>query len=167
MSNNEPLKGIQKLKVSEYVFEIDNKDIVGSEVKYEIANLESCALKNGKWEKGQNYPVINIELSGKDSDGRDAWICFEVNMDLEKLNKYTQEPTNIIEYISDCEAFIKRPTKEYSQELDLYFPTNSIDDMHRNLSSIWISKQSKNVFMFKVCVPSDKLFAYFVVDFNK
>lgn len=87
-------------------------------------------------------------------------------MSLEQLNSYSNIPTDITKYLSDCEAFIKKPEMNHSRELDLYFPKNTINDIYHNLTSIWIVKKDVNIFIFKVCVPSDNLFAFFEVNFN-
>lgn len=141
----------QKLKVSDYVFEIDGKDITKVEVEYEFL---------------KNLPAISIDIKGVDNNNNEAWFCFELGMDLKQLNNYIDKPVEITEFVSDCEAFIKKPNMDHSRELDFYFPTNTVEDIYHNLTSIWVVKKETNIFIFKVCVPSDGLFAFFEVDFN-
>ena len=141
----------QKLKVSDYVFEIDGKDITKAEVEYEFL---------------KNLPAIFIDIKGVDNNNNEAWFCFELEMDLKQLNNYNDKPVEITEFVSDCEAFIKKPNMDHSRELVFYFPTNTVEDIYHNLTSIWVVKKETNIFIFKVCVPSDNLFAFFEVDFN-
>lgn len=156
----------QKLQVSDYVFEIDGKDITKAEVEYEFIKLTSVSFKDGKKDATEYLSVISIDISGVDSNNSEAWFCFELDMSLEQLNTYTDRPTDITEYLSDCEAFIQKPNMDHSRELDFYFPTNTIEDIYHNLTSIWVVKKDVNIFIFKVCVPSDGVFAFFKVNFN-
>jgi len=147
-------KNKQKLKVTDYVFEIDGKDISKAEVEYDFIKLTSVSYKNGKKDKVEYLPAISIEVSGIDSNN------------LVQLNSYSNVPTDITKFLSDCEAFIKKPDMNHSRELDLYFPTNTVTDIYHNLTSIWVVKKDVNIFIFKVCIPTDNLFAYFEVNFN-
>ena len=119
-----------------------------------------------KKDKVEYLPAISIEVSGIDSNNNDTWFCFELEMNLVQLNSYSNVPTDITKFLSDCEAFIKKPDMNHSRELDLYFPTNTVTDIYHNLTSIWVVKKDVNIFIFKVCIPTDNLFAYFEVNFN-
>lgn len=150
------------MKVSDYVFDIDSKDIKKAEVEYEFIKLTSVSFKDGI----KYLPAISIDLSGIDSNNSEIWFYFELDMNLEQLNTYADTPTNITEYLSDCEVFIQKPNMDHSRKLDLYFPTNTIKDIYHNLTSIWVVKKDINIFIFKVRVPRDSLFTFFEVNFN-
>lgn len=152
--------------MSDYLFEIDGKDILKAAVKYEFIKLSVVSFKDGEKDNTKYLPAISIEISGVDSNNNEAWVCFQLEMSLEQLYSYSNIPTDITKYLSDCEAFIKKPEMNHSRELDLYFPKNTINDIYHNLTSIWIVKKDVNIFIFKVCVPSDNLFAFFEVNFN-
>lgn len=102
-----------------------------------------------------------------DLDGNEAWISFEIKTGLNELNEYHLEPVNIINMLSKSEAFVKRPMCKNSMCLDFQFPKNTIDDMYRNISSLWGFKLDMNKFIFRICVPDEMMFSYFIVDFNK
>lgn len=156
---------IKKLRVSDYVFEIDGKDIYNCVVKYSITENMMIHYSDGHIEEEYN-PVIVLEIQGNDLNKNEAWICFELNLGLKELNKYSSIPTNIIDKVSKSESFIKRPNEENSTFLDFEIPMNKVDDMYKNISSVWVSKLDENIFIFKVCIPSERMFSYFIVDFN-
>lgn len=156
---------IKKLRVSDYVFEIDGKDIYNCVVKYSITENMMVHYNDGSLEEVYK-PVINLEIQGNDLNKNEAWICFELNLGLKELNKYSSIPTNIIDKVSKSESFIKRPNEENSTFLDFEIPMNKVDDMYKNISSVWVSKLDENIFIFKVCIPSERMFSYFIVDFN-
>lgn len=164
--NEAPIRKKQKLNVSNYVFEIDGKDIIKAEVEYELSKFTTIFYKDGKRDRVEYFTAISIEVTGIDDNNNEAWFCFELDMSLEQLNTYPEKPVNITEFVSSSEAFIKKPNMESSRELDFYFPKNTIEDIYHNLTSIWVVKKDINTFMFKVCVPSDYLFAFFEVNFN-
>lgn len=156
----------QKLKVSDYVFEMNNKDIENVYVTYSFGTLTSWSFKEGKIDKTKYLPVINFELSGVDSENREAWISFELRMDLNMLNECSETPTDISKFTSTSEAYIKRPVEDKADILDFWFPQNKFEDIFHNLSSAYVSKVKENVFIFKLSIPNE-VFTYFKVDFNE
>jgi len=157
---------IHKLNFSEYVFEIDGKNILNVLLKYSISE-DRTVCYGDKHIENVYKPVINLEIYGFDNNNNEAFISFELNIGLTELNQYSSVPTNIINKVSKSEAFIKRPNEENSTFLDFEFSNDTIDDMYKNLSSIWVSKLDKNKFVFKICIPSENVFSYFRVDFNE
>ena len=157
---------IQILNFSEYVFQIDGKDIYDVILKYSIIENVSVYYSD-KHVEDIYKPVINFEIYGVDNNANEAFISFELNIGLTELNKHSNTPTNIINKVSKSEAFIKRPNEINSTFLDFEFPNDTIDDIYKNISSVWISKLDNNKFILKICIPSENVFSYFVVDFNK
>ena len=47
------------------------------------------------------------------------------------------------------------------------FVKGTLEDMYLNISSLWVSKLDDNKFIFIVCVPSEGLFCYFPICFDK
>ena len=154
-----------KLKVEEYVLEIAGKDILDANVVYSMDLIESVIYKEGKIYDNITEPIITIELNGKDKEGNTAWICFELKTDTDYLNTLSKEPTDITSLSTENESFIKKPYNELSEFLDFTLPTNTEDDIYKNLTSLWISKISKNEFIIKLCVPNE-VFTYFKIVFN-
>lgn len=156
----------RKLKVDEYVFEIDGKDIFGVELKYSFDFIESTIYKDGKKVDVIQEPAITIELCGKDKDNNEAWIYFDLKTDVKYLNTLSNLPSDISFLLHGSESFIKRPLEKVSGFLDFELPKNTEEDIYKNLSSLWISKISDNEFIMKLCVPNE-LFTYFKIVFKK
>lgn len=155
----------RKLKVNEYVLEIDNKDIFDVNVTYTIDKVESIIYKDGKRLDEKLEPVLVIELNGKDKEGNESWISFDLKVDIDYLNTLSQEPTDITHLLLGSESFIKKPNDELSGFLDFDIPINTLDDIYKNLSSLWISKINTNEFIMKLCVPNE-VFTYFKIIFD-
>lgn len=154
---------IQKQKVDEYVFEINDKDIFNTSLKYSIDFIEKTIFENGKKEEIINENILSIELSGTDKDGNTGWISFNINYDLDYFNSLSSMPTDITYLINSSESFIKKPSETNSKFLDLELPSNNEDDIYKNLTSLWISKIKDNKFIFKFSVPNE-LFTYFTIE---
>ena len=156
----------KKLNVSDYVLEIDGMDIYNCTIKYSFTNIEKVYYKNDSVCE-QDKSVINIEINGNDLDDNDAWIYFEIFISLNELREISNIPVNIIDKVYRGESFVKRPLKNDSECFDFEISLNNFDDIYRNLSSLWVSKLDNNNFVFKVCVPDEKIFSYFKIDFNE
>lgn len=152
----------RKLKIYEYVLEIDRNDIIDVELTYSFDYVEESFFKDGQKIDVVNKPIITIGLSGKDKDGNDAWICFDLKTDINYLNTLTNVPTDITSLLSEGEAFIKKPLEKLSGFLDFDFPKNTEDDIYKNLTSLWISKIKDNEFIMKLSV-STEVFTYFKI----
>ena len=155
----------KNLNIQDYDFIVDNNNITRAKVTYSFGKGQSIYYKDGLREKENYIDEISLELSGLDNQDNEVWISFMLKISLEDLNKYTDIPEDISNYIIKSESFIKRPSDEYATFLELNFKTNTKEDIYKNLSSFWISKLDTNIFIFKVCVPNE-VFAYFKVDFN-
>lgn len=155
----------KKIKVQDYTFEIENKNITKVNVTYEFGKTEIISYENGKRKDISYADEIAITLSGVDNDDNEAWISFLIKSNLEELNKYTDIPKDISKIIHTSEAFVKSPKEKTPTFLNFNFATNTLEDIYENLSYVWISKLEENIFVFKVCVPND-IFASFKVDFN-
>ncbi len=159
-------KVMQKLHVYNSALEINNEDITDLNLSYEFGNFFTVHYKDGKRDKEEINPCITFELTGKTKDKREAWLEFEVHLGLDDLNKLQKKPIDISKYI-----FFDGPALQVGDEphifLDIRHPENNINDMYRELSEAKVYKKKKNVFIFKLYIPEDKLFTYFEVDFNE
>lgn len=155
----------RKLKVNEYVQEIDNKDIYDVNVTYKTDEIESIIYKDGKRVKEKSEPVLVIELNGKDKECNETWISFDLKVDIDFLNKLSKEPTDITNLLLGSESFIKKPNDEMPGFLDFDIPTYTPEDIYKNLTSLWISKINTNEFIMKLCVPNE-VFTYFKIIFD-
>ena len=157
-----------KLNVSDYAFEIDNKNIVNCYLSYSINEYDKIIRYVDKYEESVKESIISIEISGVDLNTEsESWFSFDLKIDLNELNDYSDIPVNIIDKVYDGECFIKRPCCGDATFLDFEFPKGTQEDMYFNISSLWVSKLNDNKFIFKVCVPSEGLFCYFPIDFNE
>ena len=153
-----------KLNVEDYVFEIDGKDIINTELTYCINSIDSVTYKDGKKVDNITKPLLTIELDGTDIDGNNAYISFNINCDINYLNSLNGL-NNITSLIHESDSFIKKPNEDKSEFLDFYLPKNNEDDIYRNLSSLWIYKIKDNEFIMKLSVPNT-LFTYFKIIFK-
>lgn len=158
----------QKLEVSDYVFEIDSHDIIDCTVGYSFTELEVMCYEI-EVRKNKRIPILCLRVGGIDAEsGNDAWISFELDFDLDCFNELSEHKiVDITSNLQDSESFMKRPSEDNSKSLYFYFPTGTEDDISRNLSNVFVLKEKENIFFFKVCVPSERIFTYFKVDFNK
>lgn len=147
-----------KLHVYDYVFEIDNKNIVKAQLEYKLGF--DIASNDKKIE------YITLTLSGIDENNKEAGISMDIFCSLKELNELSEIPTEILQKYTITESFIKKPNENNSRFLDFEIKNNIVDDIYRNLSSIYVSKLEENLFVFKISVPTEGLFTWFKIDFN-
>jgi len=104
----------QKLKVDEYVLEINNEDIGKAEVTYSFDKIECTKYEAGQKSEVTYEDVIFIDVFGKNKEGLDAGFSFLVTMGLDSLNQYPKEPSNthFLYYVRLVEPF-KKPPKNF------------------------------------------------------
>ena len=154
-----------KLKVDEYVFEIEGKDIYNTYLTYSVGKYESMIYKDGKKVDTIVKHGLCIELNGNDRNGFEAWISFDLKFDIDYFNSLSRVPTDISYLLVGSESFIKKPDEESQEFLDFDLPRNDEYDIYKNFSSLWISKIGDNEFIMKLFVP-DLVFTYFSIDLN-
>ena len=155
-----------KLKVEEYVFEIEGKDIYNTYLTYSIGKYESVIYTDGKKVDTTVKHGLCIELNGNDRNGFEAWISFDLKFDIDYFNSLSRVPTDISYLLVGSESFIKKPDEERQEFLDFDLPRNDEYDIYKNFSSLWISKIGDNEFIMKLFVP-DLVFTYFRIDFKR
>ena len=157
-----------KLNVSDYAFEIDGRNIVNCYLSYSVNDGEDIVIYADKHEEIEKFTIISIEVNGVDLNKKtESWFSFDLKIDLNELNSYSEIPVNIIDKVYDGECFIKKPNCKDSTFLDFEYPKGTQEDMYLNISSVWVSKLCDNKFIFKVCVPSECLFCYFPISFDE
>ena len=78
-------KVTRRLKISDYILEIDGKDIINVEATYSISSRDVMYFKDGKKDRVEEVPELEIELYGTDNEGNDAWISFMIDTDVNYL----------------------------------------------------------------------------------
>ena len=101
-------------------------------------------FKDGKKDRVEEVPELEIELYGTDNEGNDAWISFMIDTDVNYLNSLLNVPTDITNRLTEAENFIKRPNNDSSEFLDFNLPKNNEDDMYKQLTSLSILKLQDN-----------------------
>jgi len=112
----------KKLKVDEYVFEIEGKDIYNTYITYSIGSYESSVYKDGRKCDNIVHSVLSIELNGKDKNENDAWISFYLDFDY--FNSLSKIPTDISYFLENSESFVKMLDEDKSMFLDFDLPCN-------------------------------------------
>lgn len=163
--NNSIKRITKKLAVQDYVIEIENKDLYNAEVTYYFDKDEVIRYENGKKEVPTEKEYICIEVTGEDNSKKQGGFSIDLHLNKNELNKYTEIPTEISKYFDDGEFFIKFPEGGKSGPIHCDLPTNTKNDIYKNLSSVLISKEKKNVFIIKICCP--ELFTFFKLDLNE
>ena len=155
-----------KLKIDEYILEIGNVDIVNVTLNYYLDKILTKKFKDGKEVDVVEEPVIFFELDGIDKYNKEAFVSFGIKADLNMLNGFSKKPTDITNYLMDSEAFIKKVDENNSNFLNIDKPCDTLDDIYKNLSSLWISKLEENVFIIKLFVANE-VFTYFKITFDE
>ena len=155
-----------KPRFEDYVFELEGIDIGNVKITYSCLDVEYKTIEDGTISDFKHKKDLFIELSGTKDDDK-ASVEFAIDYTIEELNTLGNEPTNITEALIEGEAFFKKLNEKYDMELDIQKPTYTAKDMKKNLSSLYVLKESENRFLFKLSVPSDKLFTFFTIDFKQ
>ena len=151
----------EKLSINDYVFVIDEEDVINCYVTYNFDKIQITKFINGNKIKSEEDSIY-IELEGKSKNNNIGYLCFDLNKGINFLNSLSDKPIEISKYISEIDAFIERDKRKY---IDFNFLNNRFSDIFKNHSSIWVSKVERNIFYFKICSP-EGLFSFFKVDFN-
>lgn len=135
---------------------MDGKDIDNAQITYYYDCMESIKLNNGKEVKKEYIPLISLEIAGI-YNNKKASLNFMLQLDLEMLNKFSPNKIeDITKYLLDGEAFIKRPDADNNKFLNMYLPTNQIEDMFHQITRLYVSKLADNKFIFKLDIPTEK-----------
>ena len=154
-----------KLKVQDYVFEIDGEDIFDTELTYTISEREIIFYEKGI-KKSKIDPLIEIELKGLNKSKKEGTLSFYIKTDINYLNSIPNNKiVDITNLLWQTDAFVKRPDEEISDFLTFRYPENNENDMYRLLTSFWVYKLKDNEFVFKLNVPQD-VFTYFKIIFK-
>lgn len=154
----------QKLKVMDYVFVYQGKDLINAYVEYEFGFSEATEFKNGKKSKTYKIPYIDCEISA--TDGKEEFsMSFMLQMGLEDFLDLSNKIINVNDKVIEGEMFFFDPydDSKKSKWLDPYLkPT-----MYHPLAEFCVTKVEENKIQFKISLPEDDIFLWFVLDFNK
>lgn len=154
----------QKLKINEYIFEIKQNNIHNAYLEYSFDKIQCSNFKDGKKINTNLIDSINFQISGIDENNKEAYLTFLIKTNLKELNKYTNKPIDITNYLVEGELIVKEPPEDLFGFLDFYSSKNTIDDMYNHISNLYVFKICENNFIFKLSIPNE-VFLWFKVEF--
>ena len=154
----------QKLKINEYIFEIKQNNIHNAYLEYSFDKIQCSNFKDGKKINTNLIDSINFQISGIDENNKEAYLSFLIKTNLKELNKYTNKPIDITNYLVEGELIVKEPPEDLFDFLDFYSSKNTIDDMYNHISNLYVFKICENNFIFKLSIPNE-VFLCFKVEF--
>lgn len=154
----------QKLKINEYIFEIKQNNIHNAYLEYSFDKIQCSNFKDGKKINTNLIDSINFQISGIDENNKEAYLSFLIKTNLKELNKYTNRPIDITNYLVEGELIVKEPPEDLFDFLDFYSSKNTIDDMYNHISNLYVFKICENNFIFKLSIPNE-VFLWFKVKF--
>lgn len=154
----------QKLKINEYIFEIKQNNIYNAYLEYSFDKIQCSNFKDGKKINTNLIDSINFQISGIDENNKEAYLSFLIKTNLKELNKYTNKPIDITNYLVEGELIVKEPPEDLFGFLDFYRSKNTIDDMYNHISNLYVFKICENNFIFKLSIPNE-VFLCFKVKF--
>lgn len=154
----------QKLKINEYIFEIKQNNIHNAYLEYSFDKIQCSNFKDGKKINTNLIDSINFQISGIDENNKEAYLSFLIKTNLKELNKYTNKPIDITNYLVEGELIVKEPPEDLFDFLDFYSSKNTIDDMYNHISNLYVFKICENNFIFKLSIPNE-VFLWFKVKF--
>lgn len=154
----------QKLKINEYKFEIKQNNIHNAYLEYSFDKIQCSNFKDGKKINTNLIDSINFQISGIDENNKEAYLTFLIKTNLKELNKYTNKPIDITNYLVEGELIVKEPPEDLFGFLDFYRSKNTIDDMYNHISNLYVFKICENNFIFKLSIPNE-VFLWFKVEF--
>lgn len=154
----------QKLKINEYIFEIKQNNIHNAYLEYSFDKIQCSNFKDGKKINTNLIDSINFQISGIDENNKEAYLTFLIKTNLKELNKYTNKPIDITNYLVEGELLVKEPPEDLFGFLDFYRSKNTIDDMYNHISNLYVFKICENNFIFKLSIPNE-VFLWFKVEF--
>ena len=154
----------QKLKINEYIFEIKQNNIHNAYLEYSFDKIKCSNFKDGKKINTHLIDSINFQISGIDENNKEAYLTFLIKTNLKELNKYTNKPIDITNYLVEGELIVKEPPEDLFGFLDFYSSKNTIDDMYNHISNLYVFKICENNFIFKLSIPNE-VFLCFKVEF--
>lgn len=154
----------QKLKINEYIFEIKQNNIHNAYLEYSFDKIQCSNFKDGKKINTNLIDSINFQISGIDENNKEAYLSFLIKTNLKELNKYTNKPIDITNYLVEGELIVKEPPENLFDFLDFYSSKNTIDDMYNHISNLYVFKICENNFIFKLSIPNE-VFLWFKVKF--
>ena len=156
----------EKLKFPNYIFEIDDKDISDVYVEYTLYDLEKTRWENGKKQEPDITPQICIDVTGTYNE-KEVYFGLELRKGLDYLNKLKiDEVTEISDIVDDGETFMI-DLEGNNRSVFMNFPTYTKADMYKEITNFYVLKIKKNHFLFKIQIPTERIFAYFEIEFKE
>lgn len=164
IGNVNPTKPMKyKLKVTDYIFTYQNKDLKDAYLEYYFDSVMNVTYQDGK-RVGETYsPLINFELSGTDDLFNVISFSFMVHFREEELKKLTDKPTKINKNIIESETYLTTSYEESNGPLDIYLN----ESMYHDTANFFVAKLEDKKYVFKGSVPSESIFFWFTIDFHE
>lgn len=165
IGNIQPTKKIIiPLKVYDYVFTYQNKDLNHAKLEYYFDSVMHVEYIDGK-RNGETYKnLIDFSISAEDEFFNTFTFCFALEIELEQLKSLPMNtPININEYILPGEVSFYNPYKEKWYPFHLYLE----EDGYHEITNFFVTKIEENKFVFKVQASEIGVFFWFHVELKK
>lgn len=152
---------IIKLKVSDYIFRFEKTELSNAILEYNFDKSKDTIYTNGKNTKEIYNDLINFTIHADDKNGMTYTFSFVVKMSMSELNKLSDKPNNINNYIIAGETTWDNPyDKNYSQLICTFE-----QKMHYDNPNFYAAKIEENKFSFKISIPEECIFIWFNIEF--
>ncbi len=163
IGNVNPSKIVRKgLEVQDYVFFYKNEDLNNAKLEYYFDQIMHVEYVDGERKKESFSPLIHLSIIVDDKNKKSFTFDFMIEMDIDMLNKLSDKPNIINEYVIDGEIFFDNPYVDKNGPLFAYLE----ESMYHDNPHFWVAKIKKNKFVFKISYPEESLFIWFVVSFK-
>lgn len=155
--STEPI--VKKLKIMDYVFWYKGSDLKDAQLKYCFDKMYFVKYEDGKRKKEEFRPTIAFSISACDENDKQYSFSFLLDIDLDKLNKFTNKPSNINEFIIQGETFFW-DDNSLAQSMDCDLE----ESIYHFTPSFLVQKLEDKKYAFKI--QFQDLFIWFHVDFS-
>lgn len=158
---SEPIR--KKLKVTDYIFTYQNKDLKDAYLEYYFDQIKNVTYQDGKRVEETFSPLICFELSGTDDLFNTISFSFMVHYNKEDLEKLNENPTKINKNIIESEVVLNTSYEKASGPLDIYLN----ESMYQDTANFFAAKLGDKKFIIKGSIPSESIFFWFIIDFQE
>ncbi len=162
IGNINPSKPVKlKLKVTDYVFTYQNKDLTNAYLEYSFDQVKNVTYLDGKFAEETFSPLICFELNGVDELFNTITFSFMVHYDEESINKLNENPTKINHHIIDSEMYLSTSYEKTNGPLTVDLE----ESMYHDTANFFVAKIKDKKYIFKGSIPSETIFFWFQIDF--
>lgn len=151
------------LKIMDYVFCYKGIDLSNAIVKYWFDKIQYVEYEDGKRKEEEFSPTIYFSISAEDKNKNIYSFSFTVNMNVDMLNKISDNPLNINKYIIQGEIFFWDPLVD--SEVPEFMDFSLEENIYSFATNYVVQKIDDKKFVFKI--QYQDLFIWFHIDFNE